>query len=110
MGGNSKGATAPTTSDPIKAVQPEYLKNTHETLMPQAMPGQLSALAQQLGIGFGLPSQVFGKALEGTYSSPKTLAFSPPPASVTPKVDPKKKVDPTKPSDKFTYVGGRNAR
>lgn len=110
MSGNSKGAQAPTKSEDITAVQPAYLKNTRETQMPAAMPGQLSAIAQQLGVGFGIPPQAFGNALAQMYSSPRTLSYGMPPVAPkpAPKVDPKK--DPTKPSDKFTYLGGRNNR
>lgn len=108
-----KTKQAPTTSEPVVGSTPAYLKNTAPATLPSGLPGQIPALAQQLGIGFGIPPQAFAKALNQVYRPAQTMQFNmPPPTPKTPTTPPPKpdpKI-PTKPSDKFTYVGGRNAR
>lgn len=101
-----------TTSPNIVGTMPAYMKNTAPATIPAGMPGQISALAQQLGIGFGQSPKAMTDFLGKIYQPAQTMNFNvPPPKPKTP-VTPVTPVDPKKPSDKYTYTytGGRNSR
>lgn len=76
MGGSSKKATneTPATTTPTQPMQ---------TVQP-SMPGQLEAIAQQLGAGFGQSAPDMMSYLQQFYKPMQVPDYSPQPAAATP--------------------------
>lgn len=114
MSGGGKGITAPANSEAIVGSKPAYLKNAAPAVQSAGMPGQLAAMAQQLGAGFGQTPAAMMAELQRVYQPAPTMNFNGPP--VAPKVVPKPKPKPVtsplnmaKPTAKVPSLG-RNAR
>jgi len=74
------------TGDPVAAIAqannvqaqtPEWMKGVTPQTMPQAMPGQLEAIAQQLSKGYGgFKPQEMLKTLDQTYDPVQSMNFN----------------------------------
>ena len=62
MSGNSSGDPMAAINNNVPAQTPPWMKNVSPQTMPQAMPGQIEALARQLQAGYGGRTQDFMRA------------------------------------------------
>lgn len=113
MSGGGKGQVAPTNSEAVVGSMPAYMNRVSPMNIPAGMPGQLPALAAQLGAGFGVAPKSFSDYLAKIYTAPQTIdtrAMGAGPAKVAPKVKPKP--GPVSPLNlvKPGTAGGKNAR
>ncbi len=116
MSGNSDGSQAALAAlqqaNNVPAKTPPWMKGVTPNTLPQAMPGQLEAIAAQLAQGFSAPNpaaQTAGRAaylkhLDQVYEPVRSLNFNAPP-NVPPKppvVPPKPPVAPVAPPPRPT--------
>ena len=92
MGGNSEDPMAAmaalTQANNVQAVTPPWLQGVGEQTMPQAMPGQLEAIAAQLAGGYGGKPADFMKHLDQVYDPVRSMNFAPPKPGAKPVAKP----------------------
>lgn len=107
MSGDSAGGDPMAVIQQLNNVQaktPPWLEGVTPQTLPQAMPGQLEAIAKQLGMGFGTKNvgqAQFMKHLDQVYDPVQSMNFDPTKKPV-PKVDPKP--TPRKPMDPYEMI------
>lgn len=67
-GTNPLTTKKPTATPAAVAGLPAYLGGGQNMTFPQAMPGQLEAIASQLSAGFGQPASAYMKQMEALYN------------------------------------------
>jgi hypothetical protein len=110
MSGNSSGDPFAAINNNVPAQTPPWMKNVSPQTVPQAMPGQLEALAAQLAQGFSGPDRqriaktqaAYFKDLNNTYDPVQSMKFGTTPGPVPKPVA--KPVPPAKPMDPWTPV------
>ena len=110
MSGNSIGDPMAAINNNVPAQTPPWMRNVSPQTMPQAMPGQIEAIAAQLAQGFAGPDRrrianaqaAYLKDLNSTYDPVPSMKFGTTPATTTKPVA--KPTAPAKPMDPWTPV------
>ena len=105
MSGNSSGDPMAAINNNVPAQTPPWMKNVSPQTVPQAMPGQLEALAAQLAQGFAGPDRqrianaqaAYFKDLNNTYDPVQSMKFG-----TTPAPAPKPVAKPIAPPSRWT--------
>ena len=99
MSGNSSGDPMAAINNNVPAQTPPWMTNVAPQTMPQAMPGQIEALARQLQAGYGGRTQDFMRELDRTYDPVQSMKFNgtPKKPTTTPKTAAPKPMDPWTP-------------
>jgi hypothetical protein len=114
MSGNSGGDPMAAINNNVPAQTPPWMKNVSPQTMPQAMPGQLEALAAQLAQGFAGPDRTriakaqvnYFKDLNSTYDPVQSMKFGTTPTPTKPTTKPTAAPKPMDPWTPVTMADG----